>query len=63
MEYFYSIYFKINFLKVNFRHFPGSPVIKTSPSNAGVAGLIPGWGTNPTCFRAKKSKHKPEAKL
>ena len=44
MEYFYSIYFKINFLKVNFRHFPGSPVIKTSPSNAGVAGLIPGWG-------------------
>ena len=24
--------------------FPGSPGIKTSPSNAGGAGLTPGWG-------------------
>ena len=24
--------------------FPGGPVVKTSPSNAGGAGLIPGWG-------------------
>ena len=23
--------------------FPGSPVVKTSPSNAGGAGLIPDW--------------------
>ena len=23
--------------------FPGGPVVKTSPSNAGGAGLIPGW--------------------
>ena len=23
---------------------PGNPVVKTSPSNAGSAGLIPGWG-------------------
>ena len=25
--------------------FPGSPVVKTSPSTAGRMGLIPGWGT------------------
>ena len=24
--------------------FPGGPVVKTSLSNAGVAGSIPGWG-------------------
>ena len=24
--------------------FPGGPVAKTSPSNAGGAGSIPGWG-------------------
>ena len=26
------------------RDFPGGPVVKTSPSNAGGAGLIPGPG-------------------
>ena len=26
-----------------FWDFPGSPVVKTSPSNAGGAGWIPGW--------------------
>ena len=26
------------------RNFPGAPVAKTSPSNAGGTGLIPGWG-------------------
>ena len=26
------------------RDFPGGPVVKTSPSNAGGASLIPGWG-------------------
>ena len=25
--------------------FPGGPVVKNPPSNAGDAGLIPGWGT------------------
>ena len=25
--------------------FPGSPVVKTLPSNAGGADLVPGWGT------------------
>ena len=24
---------------------PGGPVVKNLPSNAGDAGLIPGWGT------------------
>ena len=29
----------------NFRNFPGSLVVKTSPSNPGVVGsMIPGWG-------------------
>ena len=27
------------------RDFPGGPVVGTSPSNAGGAGLIPGQGT------------------
>ena len=26
------------------RDFPGSPVVKTVPSNAGGVGSIPGWG-------------------
>ena len=26
------------------RGFPGGPVVKTSPSNAGGMGSIPGWG-------------------
>ena len=31
-------------LIIYYRDFPGGPVVKTSPSNAGVAGSIPGWG-------------------
>ena len=27
------------------RDFPGGPVVKNLPCNAGDAGLIPGWGT------------------
>ena len=27
------------------RDFPGGPVVKNPPSNAGDVGLIPGWGT------------------
>ena len=26
------------------RDFPGGPVVKTSPPNAGVLGSVPGWG-------------------
>ena len=34
----------IHVLKCMSRDFPGSPVVKTSPSNGGDAGSIPGWG-------------------
>ena len=27
------------------RDFPGGPVVKNPPSNAGNVGSIPGWGT------------------
>ena len=30
---------------VCFRGFPGGPVVKNPPSNAGDVGSIPGWGT------------------
>ena len=39
--------------------FPGSPVVKTSPSNAGGAGLIPGQGTKvPQASRPKNQNMK-----
>ena len=42
--------------------FPGGPVVKTSPSNAGGAGSIPGWGAKiPHALRPKNQKHKTEA--
>ena len=31
-------------IKISFRNFPGAPVVKTSPSNTEVVGLIPGAG-------------------
>ena len=45
--------------------FPGSPVVKSLPFNAGSASLIPAWGakiTN-TSWQKKKKKHKREAML
>ena len=37
------------------RDFPGGPVVKNLPSNAGDLGSIPGLGTKiPTCHRAIK---------
>ena len=40
--------------------FPGGTVVKTSTSNAGDEGLIPGWGVKipPTCLAVKKPEHK-----
>ena len=39
------------------RDLPGSLLAETSPSNAGVAGLIPSWGARiPTCLTAKENK-------
>ena len=37
---------KTLFIKVSsIRDFPGGPVVKNPPCNAGHVGLIPGWGT------------------
>ena len=42
-----------------YRDFPGSPVVKTSPSNAGGAGLLPGWGAKiPHALGAKNQNIK-----
>ena len=39
-------------------------MVKTSPSDAGAMGLIPGQGAKiPTCLLAKKPKYKTEAML
>ena len=32
------------YIKASAGGFPGGPWVKTSPSNAGGMGLIPGWG-------------------
>ena len=46
------------------RDFPGGPVVKTSPSSAGGACLIPGWGAKilhaswPKNQNIKKEKQK-----
>ena len=32
-------------IKILLMHFPGSPVVRTWPSNAGGRGSIPGWGS------------------
>ena len=47
-----------------YRDFPGGPVVKTSPSNAGGAGLIPGLGAKiPYASWPEKPKRKTEAIL
>ena len=44
-------------LKVLGRDFPGSPMVKTSPSDAGAMGLKSGWGAEiPHASRSKKIK-------
>ena len=45
------------FKEVLWEDFPGGPVVKTSPSNAGGAGLIPGRGAKiPRALWPKKPK-------
>ena len=40
------------------RDFPGGPVVKTSPSTAGGAGLIPDWGAKiPHASRRPKTQN------
>ena len=48
--------FKSGCLRIyNYWDFPGSPVVKTSFSNAGDVGLLSGWGAKiPQCLTAKK---------
>ena len=46
------------------RDFPGCPVVKTSPSNAGGVGSIPGQGAkSPRDASIRKPKHKTETIL
>ena len=52
-------YFRIVKQEEVVRDFPGSPVVKTSPSNAEGAGLIAGWGTGiPHASRPKSQNIK-----
>ena len=55
--------------EVEARDFPGGPVVKNPPSNAGDKGSIPGWGTkiphatgqiNPTAKSREKLMHHSE---
>ena len=53
-------------LKTLFREFPGGPVVKTPPSNAGLVGSIPGQGTKVLLHPARggqKLKKKKKKKL
>ena len=43
----------IHMQKIETRDFPGVPMVKNSPANAGAMGLIPGLGDS-TCLRATK---------
>ena len=45
MVSFTQAFFFFPKIKSTSRGFPGGPVVETSSSNPGVAGLIPGWGT------------------
>ena len=41
------------------RDFPGGPVVKTSPSNTGAVGSIPGWGAKIShASQGKKTNNK-----
>ena len=47
-----------------FGGFPGGPVVKTSPYNAGSTGLIPAWEAktlNALCLVTKKPEHKTKS--
>ena len=50
--------------KACIKNFPGSPVVKTSPSNAGHSDSIPGQEAKiPHALRPVKPKHETEAIL
>ena len=55
---------KMKKIKKERRAFPGSPGIKTLPSNPGTVGLIPGQGAKiPHASWPKKTEHKTKAIL
>ena len=39
-----SVRHKYGIISISFGDFPGGPVVKTLPSNAGGVGSIPRWG-------------------
>ena len=45
---------KQTIIKLFYWDFPGGPMVKNPPYNAGDAGLIPRRGTNTTCRGATK---------
>ena len=47
----------VPFPKMRKRDFPGGPVVKTSPSNAGGVGSIPCWGTKMPCDLWQKKQN------
>ena len=50
--------------KARMKNFPGSPVVRTSPSNAGHSDSIPGQEAQiPHALRPENQKHKIEAIL
>ena len=56
---------KLDASRLCFRNFPGGPLVKSLPSNAGDTGSIPGWGMKITqtegllrlCAITKRSPH------
>ena len=44
----------MEYLRQADQDFPGGPVVKYPPANAGDTGLIPGPGRSHTCFEATK---------
>ena len=64
MERLLSMTINAHHPKIIVRNFSGGPVVKTSPSNAGGAGSIPGWGAKiPHTLGPPKTKQTTEAIL
>ena len=57
MERSFSMTINVHHSKTMVRNFPGGSVVKTSPSNAGGMGSMPGWGAKiPHALGPKKNK-------
>jgi len=63
MERSFSMTINVHHSKIMVRSFPGCSVVKTSPSNAGGVGSIPGWGAKiPHALRPKNKKQNKQQK-